>query len=225
LPWGHQRDMLGRKQLIIDSVNDAFWCNDLYMKQCKDCNEIKPMDDFYYHEPSKDKRNCRCKICFSLYYKQLRKTPEKKAKDAAYREQNKERKREYAKIYSKENKEKKAIYRREYRKRPQVKAKRQASKRIYRLLNREYTNSQLTGCSFQELTSHIESQFTEGMSWDNYGFYGWHIDHIRPCVSFDLTDPEQQKACFHYSNLQPLWAKDNLVKGGKFTPPDAPTPE
>ena len=60
----------------------------------------------------------------------------------------------------------------------------------------------------------IESQFVDGMSWDNHG--EWHIDHIRPCASFDLTDPEQQKECFNYKNLQPLWAKDNLSKGDRF---------
>jgi hypothetical protein len=51
------------------------------------------------------------------------------------------------------------------------------------------------------------------MSWDNHGKHGWHIDHIRPCASFDFSDPEQQQQCFHYSNLQPLWAGDNLSKG------------
>ena len=49
------------------------------------------------------------------------------------------------------------------------------------------------------------------MTWQNYGD-GWHIDHIHPCAAFDLTDPEQQKACFHWSNLQPLWAIDNFRK-------------
>jgi hypothetical protein len=56
--------------------------------------------------------------------------------------------------------------------------------------------------------------FTEGMSWDNYG--EWHIDHILPCSSFDLADIEQQKICFNYKNLQPLWAEDNLRKGAKI---------
>ena len=69
----------------------------------------------------------------------------------------------------------------------------------------------LVGCSMKGLRSHLEQQFTEGMSWDNYG--KWHIDHIRPCVSFDLTDKEEQKECFHYSNLQPLWAEENMQKG------------
>jgi hypothetical protein len=75
---------------------------------------------------------------------------------------------------------------------------------------------ELLGCTIQELKIHLESQFEEGMSWENYSKAGWHVDHIRPCASFDLTDPTQQKQCFHYSNLQPLWAKDNLSKGSKW---------
>ncbi len=71
---------------------------------------------------------------------------------------------------------------------------------------------ELIGCTIEALIKHLEAQFANGMTWDNYGFYGWHVDHIIPCASFDLTDPDQQKACFHYSNLQPLWAEDNLRK-------------
>lgn len=74
----------------------------------------------------------------------------------------------------------------------------------------------LLGCSLDELKKHIESQFKEGMTWENHGLYGWHLDHIIPCSAFDLTDPEQQKKCFNYKNLQPLWAKDNLLKGSKI---------
>lgn len=66
------------------------------------------------------------------------------------------------------------------------------------------------------LLSHIADQFVNGMTWENMG--QWHIDHIRPCASFDLTDPEQQKECFHYTNLQPLWATDNLRKSDKWEP-------
>ena len=72
---------------------------------------------------------------------------------------------------------------------------------------------ELLGCSIDELRQHLEGQFIDGMSWDNYGYYGWHIDHVRPCALFDLTDMKQQKQCFHYTNLQPLWANDNLSKG------------
>jgi len=75
---------------------------------------------------------------------------------------------------------------------------------------------ELAGCSLEDLMKHLESKFAEGMTWENYGIKGWHIDHIRPCASFDLEDPEEQKKCFHWSNLQPLWAVDNLKKSDKW---------
>ena len=75
---------------------------------------------------------------------------------------------------------------------------------------------ELIGCTPKHLREHLESQFKPGMTWGNYGLFGWHIDHIRPCASFDLTDPEQQKACFNYKNLQPLWAEENLKKSSKM---------
>jgi len=78
------------------------------------------------------------------------------------------------------------------------------------------TSISLFGCTADELKTHLESQFTEGMSWDNYGTHGWHIDHIRPCASFDLTLDTEQKTCFNYSNVQPLWAKDNILKSDNF---------
>ena len=73
---------------------------------------------------------------------------------------------------------------------------------------------ELIGCSVDYLMAYLEVQFTDGMTWDNHG--EWHIDHIRPCASFDLTDPAQQRECFHYSNLQPLWAADNLAKSDNW---------
>jgi len=75
---------------------------------------------------------------------------------------------------------------------------------------------ELIGCSIEELKQHLESQFQTGMTWKNYGFYGWHIDHIRPCASFDLSKPKEQLQCFHYSNLQPLWMEDNFKKSYKY---------
>lgn len=74
---------------------------------------------------------------------------------------------------------------------------------------------ELLGCTREELVFHIESQFANGMSWSNRGRYGWHIDHIIPLSKFDLSDPEQQAIAFHYTNLQPLWAADNLRKSNK----------
>lgn len=67
----------------------------------------------------------------------------------------------------------------------------------------------LIGCSLEELKKHLESQFIEGMTWGNWGLKGWHVDHIKPLNLFDPNDPEQMKKAWHYSNLRPLWAKEN----------------
>ena len=77
------------------------------------------------------------------------------------------------------------------------------------------STKELLGCDFKFLKNYIETKFTPDMSWDKMGSK-IHIDHIKPCCSFDLTKEEEQRKCFHYSNLQPLWARDNLQKGGKF---------
>jgi hypothetical protein len=94
------------------------------------------------------------------------------------------------------------------RKRVTVALKRSNAQKTFKTLD-------LIGCSIPYLKKHLEAQFQPGMTWENYGHNTWHIDHIRPCASFDLTDPEQQKQCFHYTNLQPLWAKDNMRKGAR----------
>ena len=71
------------------------------------------------------------------------------------------------------------------------------------------------GCDISFLKNYLEQKFQVGMTWDNYGINGWHIDHIVPLISFDLTSvAEIRKAC-HYTNLQPLWARDNITKGGR----------
>lgn len=72
----------------------------------------------------------------------------------------------------------------------------------------------LLGCPWVWLEVHLESLFKPGMTWANHGPV-WHIDHIKPCAAFDLMDSEQQKACFHWTNLQPLFVRDNLKKGAK----------
>ena len=83
-------------------------------------------------------------------------------------------------------------------------------------LHKKDRTMNLVGCSIENLKKYIESKFQQGMSWENYG--KWHVDHIRPCASFDLSDPHQQEKCFHYSNLQPLWAEDNLRKQATYDP-------
>jgi hypothetical protein len=87
-------------------------------------------------------------------------------------------------------------------------------------INKSKSTMKLLGCSIEKLKQHLESIFQFGMSWSNYGngwngrgMKQWHIDHIIPCAKFDLSKPEEQCKCFHYTNLQPLWAKENLSKG------------
>lgn len=90
-------------------------------------------------------------------------------------------------------------------------------RRIHHALNRTNKSAkteELLGCTIKEFVDHIESQFKDGMSWECISEI--HIDHIRPCASFDLTDPDQQKECFNYKNLQPLWAYDNMSKGVSY---------
>ena len=86
---------------------------------------------------------------------------------------------------------------------------------VHRLsLRKKPTNTfKWVGCSAEEFKAHIESLFLEGMTWDNYGKRGWHVDHIRPVSSFN---PEEWEQINHYTNLQPLWWQDNLKKGNSW---------
>jgi hypothetical protein len=80
--------------------------------------------------------------------------------------------------------------------------------------NKSGKTAELIGCTYDAFMMHIEAQFTDGMSWGNRS--EWHIDHIIPCAAFDLSDPEQQRQCFHYSNMRPLWAHENRRKGASM---------
>ena len=91
--------------------------------------------------------------------------------------------------------------------------------RFYNALKNNYGKSkswEYVGCSPKQLKKHIEAQFKEGMSWKNWSRSGWHIDHIKPIFGFDLSKEEEIKKAFHYTNLQPLWALDNLRKSKTF---------
>lgn len=141
-----------------------------------------------------------------------------------YRENNKNTIKIQQKKYFQKNKEKRKEYVNfKYANDLEFMLKKKIRSRFTEILNKKNIKKttktlDLIGCSVEELKTHIESQFKKGMTWENYGLYGWHIDHIKPCASFDLTDPVQQKLCFHYTNLQPLWAKDNWEKKDKIIP-------
>lgn len=119
------------------------------------------------------------------------------------------------------NKEKIAEYNRfysinRYKTDPIFKLKHSQRNRIRSALKRNWKRAKtesLLGCSYEQLKAYIEQKFIDGMSWDNMG--QWHIDHVIPISSFDLSCEEAQRQAFSYKNLQPLWAKDNLLKGSK----------
>ena len=147
--------------------------------------------------------------------------------------QNKEKIKQYAKEYYLKNKEERKEYylkNKEYIIRRDNKYQKERKKidpvfkliktiriRILHALKRNSKSNstiKLLGCSVEECWKHLESKFQPGMTRENHG--KWHIDHIIPCASFDLRCPVQQLTCFHYSNLQPLWAEQNLSKGAKL---------
>jgi len=100
---------------------------------------------------------------------------------------------------------------------PHLRIKFYLRKRLKNLLKgirRPCRTAELAGCTYQHLKRHIEKQFAPGMTWANHGKV-WHIDHITACARFDLTKREDVLRCFHYTNLRPLWARDNIAKGDK----------
>lgn len=137
-------------------------------------------------------------------------------RERAWRESHKEYLQNYRKEYRKNNKEKiRAKYNDRIKNDINFRLRQNLCKRIQRAISkneRTQHTMELLGCSIDEFRSYIQSLFQDGMTWDNYGKNGWVIDHIIPCASFDLTDKEQQKICFNYKNMQPLWNTDNAKK-------------
>lgn len=135
-------------------------------------------------------------------------------------EEKRIRRLDYIRDWQKRNSAKVAAYRRSTRQRrekrdPAYKIRKNLSRRIAEVINGKIKagrTEELLGCTAKELKSYLESLFKTGMTWDNYGVMGWHVDHVISCWRFDLTDPEEQKKCFHYTNLQPLWRDENLAK-------------
>lgn len=106
----------------------------------------------------------------------------------------------------------------------QYKIRKRLHHHIYLALNewKKEKLYELLGCTMPTFIQYIESKWIEGMSWENYGVYRldqpmtWHLDHVIPSSAFDLTKIEEREKCFHYTNLQPLWAVDNIRKGNKI---------
>jgi len=188
-------------------------------RQCTICQNIFPATTEYFHKSNTSKcgLHSRCKSCKKLLETERRKKNPEKAllKDKFFREKYKDKRVSYIKDYAQKNKKRLNEKRRKrYHNDPKYKMKQILRRRFYDVVINKYQSSMEFGCSIEELCLYIESKFSDGMTWENHG--EWHIDHIKPCCAFDLTDPEQQRECFHYSNLQPLWAVDNLKKNGKY---------
>lgn len=148
----------------------------------------------------------------------------------ATRLKNLEKYRQASRMWHQLNKEWDNNYRRErYKSNPQFKIAVLCRSRIKEALKHQSAvksnhSIDLLGCTWEEHKEFLESKFEEGMTWENIGVYKadmepktvWQIDHITPISSFDLTNPDEQNRAFHYTNTQPMWAEENLSKGGSF---------
>lgn len=179
------------------------------MKVCKSCNTEKDFSCFYKRGESSYQH--KCKDCENKY-KSENKLRIKKYKSNHYIKN----KGKYL-LKAKESKSRNLKRWQEefYKKHPEKKVIRNIRNRnssfVNSIKNNKFASTyNMLGCNIETLKIYLESKFTKGMSWENYG--KWHIDHIIPCAKFDLTKEEEQKICFHYTNLQPLWAKDNCSK-------------
>jgi hypothetical protein len=188
-------------------------------KRCTKCSEIKEFKDFVPQKAGFMGFKAQCKSCDLKYDKKyqsqtnLRSERDKTPESIQYR-----------KDYISKNKDWWRKYEREYRysRRQEdmfFKIKGNLSSRLSDLIQNRGLGErtvELLGCDKDTFLNHLKSQFTEGMTWENYGLKGWHVDHIIPISSYDLTNEDEVKKACHYSNLQPLWWQDNLEKGNKI---------
>lgn len=180
-------------------------------KVCTKCKIKKPRNKFHKAIASKDGFNTRCKECRNKDKKKeyIKNKDKYILRAKIWAEENRERSNEIKYNYKIKKLKVDPVYR-------MVENLRKRIRSVLKEINKSKTSMELLGCSAEKFKNHLEKQFTKGMTWENYGYYGWHIDHIKPCASFDLSDPKQQRKCFHYTNLQPLWAKDNYAKKDKY---------
>ena len=104
------------------------------------------------------------------------------------------------------------------KKRPEIKIELNVRSRVWAMVKGKATEKGVFrrfGYTPKDLIAHLESLFRPGMTWANYG-KRWHVDHVKPCSKFDMRDPAQFAECWSLKNLQPLWARENLVKGARY---------
>lgn len=179
---------------------------------CKKCNLYKTLEKF---KKRKTKNlivlNSFCNPCHKYPESMKRWYEENKIKiqdvRKKWRKNNKDKIREYGKQYYNEIKK-------DTDKRLKQKVKSAMSNSVRFNKSNQYLN--MVGYTVQDLKEHLESKFREGMSWDNYGRGGWHIDHIRPLASFDLTQELEFIRAWGLYNLQPLWESENCSKGSLY---------
>jgi hypothetical protein len=180
--------------------------------ECKPCEKARLANYWAEH---KEKRRQQRK---SWRVRDRKVNPEKWAAEAKVRrERDPEKANRIAREWRKQNPEKVRVIQKTHRKSHPLRV---ISDRLRTRVNavlrgrcKSAHTLELLGCSLEHLKVWLAFYFQPGMSFANYGL--WHIDHIRPCASFDLSNPVQQRECFHYTNLQPLWAKENMSKGTK----------
>ena len=212
-------------------------------KKCRECGKTKSLEEYYKHKRGKYGRRTKCKECVKVYNKAYRESEAGKAKRKAYNqsEKGKAYNKAYMKAYeqSEAGKACRKAADKKYYQSEVGKAKRKANHKnrydndpifkLHHLLRSGFgiwikgntktcKTEQYVCCSYNELLDHLESQFDEGMSWENQG--EWHIDHFKAQSRFDPTIEEEAYMCWHYTNLQPMWASENISCGNKKKPGD-----
>ena len=202
--------------------------NSMKGKKCGGCDEFKLWEEFSKDKNKKDGRQSQCKECIKKHSarRYAEKGEELRENTKKWKENNKERCREVDKEWKKNNREKVNGYKKNYRNRhPHIKLKQNVSRGIRKVvgnmreegvLTKEHSALKYLGCSAEFFHDYIRSLYKEGMTDDNYGINGWHLDHIKPCAAFNFDNEEELYECFHYTNYQPMWAKENNKKNSWY---------
>jgi len=184
-----------RKDKYLIRNSDRLEKDEMFYKHCNNCDEWLEENDFYKSTKQADGLNDLCISCYKIKQEKCRENSYE-----AYKQQTNRRIRERLKTD------------------PAFKLKHNNRKRVHDLIvGRRLNTDEYVGCNSKHFKEHIEKQFREGMTWDNYGGKrtDWVIDHIVPLASFDMTNEEEAKRGFHYTNCQPLWFVENAFKSDK----------